>query len=324
MMAGSLAGGCGIFVGHPFDSLKVRLQVGQVLEYKTFNWSVLRQLYRGVMTPLLTVGSISAMNFTLYENCKKLLHNAGSATAERFAHSMVVVGDGIDSLPFEDQELSPYPTSLGSNETTLVTVFNAGLISGLISTAITTPIGILKIQMQIASEAGMFNVIKQIYQTRGLRTFYRGYLPATICEAPGRGVYLWTYEAVKAQVHHAKAIWRSENSDVTLSDYLYKDGVVVHGDHIEISTRVIAAACAGIFSWFVIYPADVIKARVQLDIGKKKYKDSWHCVKDTWRDGGWRGMFRGLSYTLIRAGPVAGTILPIYDIVKSKVEEALN
>jgi hypothetical protein len=128
-----------------------------------------------------------------------------------------------------------------------------------------------------------------------------------------------------------KSVWRSDDCRETsttttrsLSDYWNQDYVVVHGDHIELSTRVIAAACAGIFSWFAIYPADVIKARVQLDIGQKKYRSSWHCVIETWKEFGWRGMFRGLSYTLIRAGPVAATILPIYDIVKSKVEEALH
>lgn len=291
MLAGSIAGGCGIFVGHPFDSLKVRLQVGQVLEYKQLSWYVVRQLYRGVLPPLLTVGSISAMNFSLYEYFKRQIHHMTTSSG------------------------TEVPVDLSSKppQVRLSTIFSAGVVSGMVSTAITCPLGIVKIQLQVASETGLWNTVANIYRTNGIATFYRGYSSALITEAPGRGVYLWTYEAVKARLHR----FRHPETYVD-GDHAY----MVQGE-VDLSTRVVAAACAGIFSWFVIYPADVIKARVQLDINKVKFRNTLHCLAETWKDGGFKGMYRGLSYTLIRAGPVAGTILPIYDIAKEYIEQNL-
>lgn len=73
-LAGSIAGATGIFVGHPFDSLKVRVQVGETLKDQKWNWHTIRQLYRGILPPLLTTGTIQAINFALYEHFKRLVH----------------------------------------------------------------------------------------------------------------------------------------------------------------------------------------------------------------------------------------------------------
>jgi hypothetical protein len=342
MAAGSIAGGCGIFVGHPFDSLKVRMQVGKTLEYKRFDLSVLKQLYRGLSTPMLTVGTLSAINFSMYEQCKSyLVENQEDSPStltgrgkwtQQLSHSMLSMGDTLDCPPLEDSQLSSYPTTndgdtlTGTYKTTLSTVFYSGVISGAISTFISNPLSVLKIQMQVASEAGLYATVRQIYGIHGVQSFYRGYPAHCISESFGRGVYLWTYEAVKAQVHHLRALLRSPGAEqLRLSDYLYSNDVVV-APHVEVdlSTRIIAAACAGVFSWFAIYPADVVKARVQLDLERKTYRSVWHCVGMTFREAGIRGMFRGLTYTLIRAAPVAGTVLPIYDLVKKMVEDRLQ
>eukprot|EP01034_Spumella_vulgaris_P021894 gene21894-27971_t len=83
----------------------------------------------------------------------------------------------------------------------------------------------------------------------------------------------------------------------------------------------IAAAIAGIFSWLVVYPFDVVKARVQLDFDRKVYSTTLTCAASLWREGGIRAMYRGIGYTLLRAGPVAGTILPIYEATKDMIDE---
>ena len=36
---------------------------------------------------------------------------------------------------------------------------------------------------------------------------------------------------------------------------------------------------------------------------------------------GWQALFRGLSFTLVRAAPVASAVLPVYDIVHAKLSE---
>lgn len=131
--------------------------------------------------------------------------------------------------------------------------------------------------------------ISQIYLSRGVLGFYRAFSCFFIMESLGRGVYLCTYEAVK--------IILDEND-------FYKGNI--YG-------KIISAGVAGCASWFVIYPCDVLKSRMQLDFEGERFKNVFTCLLDTWRQGGIKGLYRGIGFTLIRAAPVAATVLPIYD-----------
>jgi hypothetical protein len=91
----------------------------------------------------------------------------------------------------------------------------------------------------------------------------------------------------------------------------------------RLDVRLASAACAGCVSWFVIYPFDVIKARLQADRFGIKYAGSWDCFIKTWREGGVGALYRGLTYTLIRAGPVAATVLPLYEFTKEYLEKKI-
>jgi len=281
-LAGSVAGASGVLVGHPFDSLKVRLQVGQSLQIQKVNYYILRQLYRGIVPPLMTVGLIQSVNFSLYEYFKHKVPKWFHIDGEQYHHSKPV---------------------------TLATIFTAGTLSGALVSTITTPISIIKIRMQVATEAGIISCIRDVYATRGIRSFYRGYGLSFIMESPGRGVYLGTYEYVKALITSMK--------HPMMVEHPHTNGLSVHHTiPIDLLTRITSAVAAGIVSWFVIYPFDVIKAQLQLDIGKIKYQNSLDCTRSIYQQYGWKGFFRGLGYTLVRAGPVAATILPMYDAIK--------
>jgi solute carrier family 25 carnitine/acylcarnitine transporter 20/29 len=70
--SGLVAGLSGVLVGHPFDTLKVRMQTG-VHGHPLTLFSV----YRGVGPPLLTTGIVQAMNFGLFLSFKETLENDG-------------------------------------------------------------------------------------------------------------------------------------------------------------------------------------------------------------------------------------------------------
>lgn len=282
-VAGSVAGASGVIVGHPFDSLKVRLQVGKALNIQKVNYFILKQLYRGIVPPLLTVGAIQSINFSLYEYFKHAIPKWFHVEEAYYHHSK--------------------PVTLG-------TIFGAGTASGALISFVTTPISIIKIRMQVASEAGIVACIKDIYASRGWISFYRGYGCAFIMESPGRGVYLWTYEYVKALLTNMKLPHMVEHP--------HDNGLTVHHTvPVDIQTRILSAVAAGMVSWLVIYPFDVVKALLQIDPGRIQYANSTECVRAVYARYGWRGFFRGLGYTLVRAGPVAATILPMYDAVKA-------
>lgn len=80
--AGSCAGGFGILAGYPFDTIKVLIQ-NQTLPVRytsTFQTMALvtreqgfRRLYRGLMTPMITVAFYNAFTFAAYEDALKRL-----------------------------------------------------------------------------------------------------------------------------------------------------------------------------------------------------------------------------------------------------------
>ena len=43
-------------------------------------------------------------------------------------------------------------------------------------------------------------------------------------------------------------------------------------------------------------------------------------ARETYAQNGLLGFYRGLGWTLLRAAPVAGVVLPVYDVVKEWLE----
>lgn len=74
----------------------------------------------------------------------------------------------------------------------------------------------------------------------------------------------------------------------------------------------------------MIYPFDVIKARLQADSTNSKYSSVSDCVYKTYQEGGLKAFTRGLGFTLVRAVPVASVILPIYETSKEMLEVYMN
>jgi len=70
--SGLVAGLAGVLVGHPFDTIKVRMQTGVKGQPPT-----LRGVYRGVGPPLLTTGAVQAVNFGLFSTFKGALEAHG-------------------------------------------------------------------------------------------------------------------------------------------------------------------------------------------------------------------------------------------------------
>ena len=292
-LAGVVAGGCGIFVGHPFDTLKTRMQVGKYFDTSKQYTRIqtIRQLYRGIVPPLLTAGFMQSINFSLYERFKKLTFNFFGNTFN------IEVSDRQHHIPLY-----------------LSSVFFGGAISGSIISIIANPISLIKVQQQLATKKGVLDCAKNLYTKYGIMGFYRGYCCMFIMESYGRGVYLLTYEFSKLQYPF---LLNSINNTLNNNNNNKEESIGIHYfDETSLLVRMMSAATAGCTSWLSIYPCDVIKTRMQLDIERVKYKSCIDCFFKILQEGGIRYLFRGIIYTLIRAAPVAATILPIYEYTK--------
>jgi Mitochondrial carrier protein len=248
--------------------------------------TLLKTLYRGILPPVLTAGAVQSMNFGLYETFKDKL---------RYQYT--------PALPF------------------LHVVFLAGAGSGAIMSTITTPISMVKIQQQINSQKGIIATSSDLYRSYGIRGFYRGFGVFSFMETFGRGVYLWTYEASKEALQPFVV---QPNGSTSASTEGNGSSIYSMFRISEMQLKMISAATAGMFSWFVVYPFDVVKARLQVDISGTQYHNTVDCCIKIYKQCGPRGFIRGLGFTVMRAAPVASTILPIYESIKEYMERVLS
>jgi solute carrier family 25 (mitochondrial carnitine/acylcarnitine transporter), member 20/29 len=77
--------------------------------------------------------------------------------------------------------------------------------------------------------------------------------------------------------------------------------------------------------WLVTFPADTIKTRIQgsglLDDARRPhgkpnpYATTWSAIKNSYKDGGVRDLFKGLAPTLVRAIPVNMVTFGVFEAV---------
>lgn len=84
-----------------------------------------------------------------------------------------------------------------------------------------------------------------------------------------------------------------------------------------------AGGLAGVLSWFITFPIDVIKTRMQVDgfNQQHQYSNYYDCLKKSYKSEGWRLFTRGLSSTLLRAFPMnAVCFLMVSTIMKLNLD----
>jgi len=177
-----IAGGCGgiatVLSGHPFDTVKVRLQT-QSAENPLYKgaWDCTKQtvgkegvfaLYKGMGAPLVGVAPIFAISFMGFGIGKKIQQ----------------------STP--DESLSPAQLAA------------AGFLSGFMTTVIMAPGERIKclLQVQQASTgppkySGPVDVAKSLYREGGLRSVFKGSAATAARDAPASAAYFASYELIQ-------------------------------------------------------------------------------------------------------------------------------
>lgn len=163
------------------------------------------------------------------------------------------------------------------NPDSLKSYFLAGSVAGFCQSFFCSPMELAKSRVQVSSESKTpFECLKTIYNNHGLKGVFRGLNMTIAREVPAFGTYFWTYEFLT----------RDEDSSSPIST----------------SSMMLAGGTAGALSWFVIYPIDVLKSRMQID--DAKYKNSIDCLRKSISAEGYGFLYRGLAPTILRAFPV--------------------
>ncbi|XP_058808672.1 congested-like trachea protein [Phymastichus coffea] len=180
-LSGGFGGVCTILVGHPLDTIKVRLQTMPIPKpnekplytgtfdcaKQTFTKEGFRGFYKGMGAPLVGVAPIFAMSFLGFGIGKKLQQSE------------------------PNQKLSE------------LQIFYAGAFSGIFTTVIMAPGERIKCLLQIQhgnatpKYNGPIDCIKKLYAEGGLRSIFKGSCATLLRDVPASGLYFTTYEVVK-------------------------------------------------------------------------------------------------------------------------------
>lgn len=258
---------CLIVAGHPFDTIKVRLQTmpaptsGMTPMYagafdcarKTLVKEGVRGFYKGMGTPILMVTPNFALAFFGY-------------------------GVGKTGI-----------SKLWPGEMTPIKMFLAGGFSGAMCTFVVCPVERIKCLLQIqAGKAplpgetvytGPIDCGRQLLKTGGISSLYRGLGATFIRGIPQAGLYFMTYDVLK------KAFTPADGSALTPFRTLTAGGLT------------------GIINWVFMLPADVIKSRIQTAPEGTYPKGVRDALRTLLREDGPKGLFRGIVPVFVRAFP---------------------
>ncbi|XP_026198012.1 solute carrier family 25 member 47-A [Anabas testudineus] len=278
-VSGSFAGACGVVVGYPLDTVKVRIQTQKQFTgiwqcaVATFSKEGVHGFFKGMSFPITTYSMTSSVVFGTYRNCLQCFSQA----------------QGADCRP-----------------NTKLEVFLSGMAAGIAQVSVMSPGDIVKthLQCQTQSKRGGINMTKPMYhgpvhcllsiiKLEGFMGLYRGALPLMLRDGPSYATYFLTYTTI--------CEWLTDNNK----------------KQPDCSVVMLAGGIAGMAGWTVGTPMDVIKARLQIDGARefKQYKGFLHCIAETARTEGAGVFFRSLGINCLRAFPVNMVVFVTYDVL---------
>uniref|UniRef100_A0A2K6LW99 Solute carrier family 25 member 47 n=1 Tax=Rhinopithecus bieti TaxID=61621 RepID=A0A2K6LW99_RHIBE len=245
-VAGAIGGVCGVAVGYPLDTVKVRIQTEP--KY-TGIWHCVRDtyhrervwgFYRGLSLPVCTASLVSSVSFGTYSHC--------------LAH--------ICQFRYGSPDAKPAKADI-----TL-----SGYASGLVRVFLTSPTEVAKVRLQTQTQAqkqqrrisasgpsavppvcpappacpepkyrGPLHCLATVAREEGLRGLYKGSSALLLRDGHSFATYFLSYAILCERLSPAG----HSQPDVL--------GVLVAG------------GCAGVLGWAVATPMDVIKSRLQAD-----------------------------------------------------------
>ncbi|RKP27212.1 mitochondrial carrier domain-containing protein, partial [Syncephalis pseudoplumigaleata] len=276
----------GKMVEFPFDTVKVRLQTQSLVQpVYTGTWDCIRQMlrregplsfYQGLSAPLFGAVVENAALFLGYDLAQRAIRQWTTTT----------------TCDADDQPLSMRERCL------------AGALAGVGAAFVLTPVELVKCQLQVASTPrqaghGPWTVIARTLREHGPFGLYRGSLGTLLREVGGGAAWFGMYE------------WACDRHLAALRERWAADGVVAGPtrDDLTVPQLMTSGALAGMAYNTALFPADVVKSRMQTDAGRTGFRQ---VAVDLYRAQGIRGFYRGLGITLMRSIPGSSTIFLVY------------
>lgn len=252
-----------------------------------------RALYSGVTGPLFTVGMVQSINFATYDATRRFLYDK-------------------DNNNYNNRHLSDPGEYLTHDS--LQNVALSGSVGGMATAVLTAPLLMIKINQQITGNSfrravrEIFVVVTESskstatsWRFQPFRPYGSAFVPHALSESIGRAIYVTTYEGLKRSLANSNSSSNSSTSSLSLRE------------------RMACAAASGIVCWATFFPLDALRNRMYHAAAAKQggatTATATNAIVDTIRTmRNERAFYRGFSISILRAGPVAASVLPVYDL----------
>ncbi|KAI4672824.1 uncharacterized protein J4E78_001327 [Alternaria triticimaculans] len=287
-VAGVFSGIAKLSVGHPFDTVKVRLQTTEKSHFRgpvdclmqTLRKEGFAGLYKGATPPLvgwMFMDSIMLGSLSVY---RRVLNDR--------------VFNPPSHLQFGEQQrkLPVYGHAL------------AGTMAGWTVSFIAAPVEHIKARLQVQYAAdkksrlysGPIDCLKKIYTGHGMRGVYHG-LSATLLFRTFFCFWWGTYDLFTRQLQQ-----RTSLSAPAVNFW--------------------AGGLSAQVFWLTSYPSDVIKQRIMTDpLAQRKFPRWRDAAKAVYREQGWKGYWRGFVPCFLRAFPANAMALVAFESVMRSLPE---
>jgi len=271
--AGSIRGMTQVFVGHPLDTIKVRLQTQSGAEAKfngiydcvtkTFKHVGIMGFYKGAQSPLYMAAVYSAVLFFTYGQAKRIFHSDGTP---------------LNTLK----------------------MLKIGLTTGFCSALVEAPLDLVKSKMQIQYQShgtpgayrSSVHCATHLVRNYGFRSLYQGFDTTLMRNMPGSIVYFFTYEKI------VELISSRTSGQLTPGKVILAGGTA--GTLYWIS----------VFPIDMVKTRRQTDSSVK---SQRLYKNTWDCVQKVYVKEGIGAFYKGFGVCMIRAFPTNAACFVAYE-----------
>lgn len=284
-VAGSLGGVALVYVGQPLDTVKVKMQTFPSMYKGMVNCflqtlrtdGVIRGLYAGTVPAVVANVAENSVLFAAYGGCQKIISNLLGLKKVEDLTSFQNACAGFFAAFFSSLTLCP--TELIKCKLQALREVQTEVAGTVAETNI------------IKKNIGPWSLTNQILKERGIRGLFSGLSSTIAREMPGYFFFFGGYEITR------ELLAKPNESR----------------DDIGWQKTMIAGAVGGTVLWLVIFPADVVKSRIQV---KNLKAPALVVMKDIVKNEGIGSLYNGLKPTLIRTIPATATLFVTYEYTK--------
>jgi len=285
-IAGSVGAATSVYVGQPLDTLKVKMQTFPDL-YPNLKTCFTRTLQNEGVVRGLYAGTVPSLVANIAEN--SILFAAYGACQKIIANSLQV--SKVEDLSVTANGLS-------------------GFLAAFWSSLALCPTELVKCKLQALRESytsqgkdppkiGPYQLTRNILKTEGVPGMFRGLTATLTREMPGYFFFFMAYE-------FSREMLRSPGQSK---------------DDIGALKTVVSGGFAGVTLWTLIFPADVVKSRLQV---AGSSTPMIRMMRDIYAKEGVAALYNGLGPSILRTFPATGALFLAYETSKKAMHSVVD